>query len=223
MRALRWAAHDSLRATAANSNNINISTQKHEPEPSSISRRLCRYIIMAEDLTKLSNEELKELCDHTKSEARYDEIINQSDEVKKLENEREVLLALVRSLSEFNLGRKDDYEEGRSHLLTLVAESNKLKEQIQEKATTLLDISKKTSLESTLAVVLGATASSEEESENIAKSFLDCKIDFENFVSQYLEKRKLAHLRRIKADRLRQETNESWTGIRTQSFGALSQ
>ena len=134
-----------------------------------------------------------------------------------------MLLASVRSLAEFNLAKQSDYEENRSRLLALVNESNKLKDEIQQKATKLLELSRKTSLQSTLAVVLASVAVAEEDSENYAKSFLAKDLDFDSFISQYCDKRKLAHLRRIKADRLRQETEESWTGIRTQSFGRLSQ
>ena len=144
-------------------------------------------------------------------------------QVKSLEAERDMLMASVRSLAEFNLARQADYESDRSKLLSLVGDSNQLKDCIQEKATKLLELSRKTSLESTLAVVLAATVKSEEESEAIAKELLDKTLDFDSFVSQYCEKRKLAHLRRIKVDRLRLETNESWTGIRSQSFGPLSQ
>lgn len=132
-------------------------------------------------------------------------------------------MASVRSLAEFNLARQNEYEESRSKLLSLVSDSNQLKDEIQRKATKLLELSRKTSLESTLAVVLASTAQAEEDSESVAKSFISKDLDFDSFVSQYCDKRKLAHLRRIKADRLRLETNESWTGIRSQSFGRLSQ
>lgn len=132
-------------------------------------------------------------------------------------------MASVRSLAEFNLARQGDYESDREKLLTSVGDSNKLKEDIQEKAAKLLELSKKTSLESTLAIVLEAASKAEDESENIAKEFLQNSIEYESFISQYKERRKLAHLRRIKAERLRQETKESWTGIRAQSFGHLSQ
>lgn len=132
-------------------------------------------------------------------------------------------MASVRSLAEFNLARQSDYESDRAKLLTFVGDSNKLKEDIQEKANKLLELSKKTSLDSTLAILLGAATNAEEESENIAKEFLNNSLDYDSFISQYIERRKLAHLRRIKAERLRQETNESWTGIRAQSFGPLSQ
>ena len=132
-------------------------------------------------------------------------------------------MASVRSLAEFNIARQTDYESNRSKLLTLVSDSNKLKDEIQEKATKLLELSRKTSLESTLAVVLESVTQAEEDSEGVAKQFLAKNLDFDSFISQYCNKRKLAHLRRIKADRLRQETKESWTGIRSQSFGHLSQ
>lgn len=156
-------------------------------------------------LKDLSKDELQDLCNDS-SNAKFDEIVNNSTGVKNLESERDMLMASVRSIAEFNLERQSDYESDRSKLLTLVSDSNKLKEDIQTKATKLLELSKKTSLKSTLAVVLEATTQTEEESESIAKSFLDRSIDYDTFVAQYCDKRKLAHLRRIKADRLRQET-----------------
>lgn len=175
-----------------------------------------------EELNKLSTEELKALC-NSSSDEKYDELVNQSDKAKSLESEREMLMVSVRSLAEFNLAKQNDYESDRSKLLVLVGDCNNLREDIQAKATKLLELSKKTSLESTLRVVSEATSQIEEESETIAKSFLNNTIDFDSFSSRYIEKRKLSHLRRIKADRLRQETNESWTGTRSQSFGPLSQ
>lgn len=144
-------------------------------------------------------------------------------QVKRLEQERQVLMASIRSLAEFNLGRQEDFESDRHKLTELVEEANKLKDQIEEKGKKLLELSKTTSLESTLTVVLTSASQAEEDSENIAQSFLSEVIDYQQFVSNYIEKRKLAHLRRIKADRLRSETNESWTGTRTQSFGRHSQ
>lgn len=160
------------------------------------------------ELAKLSNDELKELVNSTSND-KYDELVAQSERVKSLESEREMLMASVRSLAEFNLARQNDYESDRSKLLTLVGDSNKLKEDIEQKAAKLLELSKKTSLDSTLSVVLAATAQAEEDSEDVARRFLENSLDYDTFVSQYCEKRKLAHLRRIKADRLRQETSAS--------------
>lgn len=127
-----------------------------------------------------------------------------------------MLMASVRSLAEFNLGKQSDYESDRSKLLVLVGDSNKLKDEIQDKATILLELSKKTSLDTTKAIVLESAEQAERESDVISKSFLNSSIDYDTFISQFLDKRKLAHLRRIRSDRLQQETSESWSGIRSQ-------
>lgn len=173
---------------------------------------------VTEKLSKLTNEELKDLLNS--NEVDY---IGLSDDVKRLEAEQELLMASVKSLAEFNLSKQSDYEAERNKLLSFVSDSNKLREEIKEKASKLLELSKKTSLETTLAAILAATAQAEEESEKIAGEFLENIKDYESFLSAYCEKRKLAHLRRIKADRLRLETQETWTGTRTQSFGVPSQ
>lgn len=157
------------------------------------------------EVAKLPDDKLNELC-HSESDEKYDEIVIQSGIVRKLEDERELLLASTRSLAEFNLARQNEYESDRFKLLTLVGDTNCLKREIEDKSTKLSEMSRRTSLESTLAVVLEATAQAEKDSENVATRFLDNSIDYDTFLSQYTDKRTLAHLRRIKADRLRQET-----------------
>lgn len=154
------------------------------------------------ELEKLSNEDLKELCNAT-SDAKIDEFVNNLDKVKSLETEREMLIASVKSLAEFNLARQPTFETNRSQLVAAVDEANQLKAEIEQKGAKLVEISQRTSLESTLAVMLAATTEAEEESENVAQSFLSGTIPYDTFVNDYIEKRKLAHLRRIKADKMR--------------------
>lgn len=170
------------------------------------------------EINNLSDDQLKELLNSETNE-KYDQLVNQTDRVKNLEAERDMLMASVRSLAEFNLTRQPEYESDRSKLLGLVSESNHIVEQIKAKEATLLELTKRTSLQSTLSKVQAATHQAEEESEKIAKEFLENSIDYETFKNKYSEERKIAHSRRIKAERLRLETNESWTDSRTQSFG----
>ena len=138
---------------------------------------------------------------------------------QELEHERQVLMASVRSLAEFNLGRQQEFESDRRKLTELVDETTTLKNLIEQKSQKLVELSKKTSLETTLNLLLVAASQAEEDSDDLAQSFLSEAIDYPAFVDDYIDKRKLAHLRRIKADRLRTETNDSWTGSRTASFG----
>lgn len=153
------------------------------------------------DVTKklsiLTNDELKDLLN-----SNVDVYVTDSEDLRRLQVEQELLMASVKSLAEFNLSRRADYESERNKLLFLVSDSNKLREEIKEKASKLLELSKRTSLETTLAAILVAAAQAEEESEKIAGEFLENTMDYEVFLSAYCEKRTLAHLRRIKADRL---------------------
>lgn len=160
------------------------------------------------ELEKWDDEELKKLL-NSESFEQYDEWISQSDQYKSLESEREMLMASVRSLAEYNLSRQSKFESDRSQLLAHLSEAKQLKDDIESKEEKLLDLAKKTSLESTLTAVLQATSLAEEESENIAKKFIENSLEFETFIKEYGEKRKLAHSRRIKAERLKQVLNSN--------------
>lgn len=140
-----------------------------------------------------------------------------------MEQERELTLASIKSLAEFNLSKQETFESTRANLLTLVADSNKLKQQIKEKSEQLLKLTNTTSLEATLKAVLAAAIEAEEQSENIAQAFLNKEIDSSEFDANYIPKRKLAHSRRYKADRLKTESNERWIGFNTRLFGHLYQ
>ncbi|KAG9511057.1 Polyprenol reductase [Fragariocoptes setiger] len=154
------------------------------------------------ELEKLSNQELKDLCNSDTTD-KIDEILSQMPKIKELETEREMLMASVKSLAEFNIAKQPTFEENKRKLRETLVESNAVKDEIEKKGTKLLELSKRTSLESTLAVILSTTSEAEEESEGVAQSFLDGTIQYDTFVSDYIEKRKLAHLRRVKADKLR--------------------
>lgn len=129
-----------------------------------------------------------------------------------LESEREMLMASTKSLAEFNLSRQVAYENDRSNLLVLVSDCNKLRSDIQDKAMKLMELTKKTSLNSTKEILLGATEKAEKDSETIAQSFLTSTINHDTFINTFIKERKVAHLRRIKYDKLLRETNDTWIG-----------
>lgn len=58
------------------------------------------------------------------------------------------------------------------------------------------------SLETALALLQTAASEMEEDSEKIAKKFLDNEVDIDEFLDQFLTKRKLMHLRLVKAEKL---------------------
>lgn len=58
------------------------------------------------------------------------------------------------------------------------------------------------SLETALALLQTAASEIEEESDNIAKKFLDNEVELEDFLDQFLVNRKLMHMRLVKAEKL---------------------
>lgn len=58
------------------------------------------------------------------------------------------------------------------------------------------------SLETALALLQTAASEMEEESDKVVKKFLDNEVDVEEFLDQFLTKRKLTHERLVKAEKL---------------------
>lgn len=58
------------------------------------------------------------------------------------------------------------------------------------------------SLETALALLQTAASEMEEESDGVAKKFLDSEVELDDYLDQFLVKRKLMHLRLVKAEKL---------------------
>lgn len=131
--------------------------------------------------------------------------------LRNLEQERQVLLASVNSLAEFNLGRQREYESNKQCLINLVDEASKLRREIEEKEMKLRVLSSKSSIHSTLDKLHDAFTKADEESDTLAHMFLTQKIDFDSFTNNYIDIRKLAHSRRIKLEHLKNDLSSAQT------------
>lgn len=58
------------------------------------------------------------------------------------------------------------------------------------------------SLETILALLQTAASEMEEESEKTAKNFLENQMDIDDFIEEFLTKRKIVHLRLVKAEKM---------------------
>lgn len=59
-------------------------------------------------------------------------------------------------------------------------------------------------MDTALALLQTAAATSEEESENIADQFISRDIDIDAFLEQFASSRKVMHLRKVKADKMKE-------------------
>ncbi|XP_076842685.1 VPS37B subunit of ESCRT-I b isoform X2 [Brachyhypopomus gauderio] len=117
---------------------------------------------------------------------------------------KEMTLASNRSLAEQNITLQPVLDQQKMHLTKCYCCLQELYEAYQLRKSTLDYSSGKSSLDTLLALLQAEGAKIEEETENMADSFLDGDLSVDSFIEAYQNKRMLAHLRRVKIDKLQE-------------------
>ncbi|XP_014597678.1 vacuolar protein sorting-associated protein 37B isoform X2 [Equus przewalskii] len=113
-------------------------------------------------------------------------------------------LASNRSLAEGNLLYQPQLDALKARLTQKYQELQVLFEAYQIKKTKLDKQSSSASLETLLALLQAEGAKIEEDTENMAEKFLDGELPLDSFIDVYQSKRKLAHMRRVKIEKLQE-------------------
>ncbi|XP_023012781.2 vacuolar protein sorting 37B [Leptinotarsa decemlineata] len=152
-------------------------------------------------LGHLNNDELDGIMN---DEEQIQKILSELDQsyLKEIENEKENMLASNNSMAEFNLSKEPELVEGREKLQELSELGEQLSKSVEEKTKELRDKGGDMSLETALALLQTAASEMEEESDKVAKKFLDSESEIEEFIDTFLEKRKIMHMRLVKAEKL---------------------
>ncbi|KAI7793635.1 VPS37B subunit of ESCRT-I b [Triplophysa rosa] len=144
-----------------------------------------------------TSTELNELLD---DDNKLYQMICEMDEMSEMQQNKELTIASNRSLAEQNLSLQPDLDHQKVHLTKLYCSLQELHESYQLRKSTMGS----SSLDTLLALLQTEGAKIEEETENMADSFLDGSLTLDSFIDDYQSKRKLAHLRRVKIDKLRE-------------------
>lgn len=150
-------------------------------------------------LHHMTTDELKKLLN---DDDRLDAMIKDLQQVKNLETEREMFLASNKSLADYNLSQEPTLEKLKVQLQRQFEELKSYKKRVEMKKKSLDELTKSMCLDTTLALLQTAAAEAEEESEAISESFLSSEIGVDAFLETYLSKKKLAHLRRVKVEKM---------------------
>lgn len=150
-------------------------------------------------LSHLNADELREVLNDDK---KFEDMIKDLKEFKEIETEKEMLMASNRSLAEFNLAREPQLSSGKQRIQELSEDGERIYNSVEAKSKELMRKSGHHNVETTLALLQTAAAEIEEESEAIAEKFLDGDLDVEEFLDQFTPRRKLMHLRKVKADKM---------------------
>ncbi|KAJ8005866.1 hypothetical protein DPEC_G00122360 [Dallia pectoralis] len=131
-------------------------------------------------------------------------IVQEMGEMKEVLQTKEMIHASNRSLAEQNLLLQPKLENQKSLLTKRYISLQESFEAYQLHKSELDHRSGSNSLDTMLALLQAEGAKIEEETENMADSFLDGDVTLNTFIDLYQSKRNLAHLRRVKIDKLRE-------------------
>ncbi|XP_069475737.1 vacuolar protein sorting-associated protein 37B [Ambystoma mexicanum] len=159
---------------------------------------------MAVDVSKFAGLTLTQLNELLEDEDKLRGISQEMDEVQNVQLTKDMTLAGNRSLAEENLLYQPQIDSLKANLTQKYQELQVLFEAHQIKKTKLDQQSSNASLETLLALLQTEGAKIEEETENMAENFLDGEIPLDSFIDEYQSKRKLAHLRRVKIEKLQE-------------------
>ncbi|MEE6504066.1 hypothetical protein FKM82_005058 [Ascaphus truei] len=159
---------------------------------------------MAVDISKFSSMTLSQLNELLEDEEKQATITQEMDAVQSIQLSKEMTLAGNRCLAEENLLYQPKLENLKANLTQKYQELQSIMESHQLKKTKLDRQSVNSSLETLLALLQAEGAKIEEETENMAENFLDGGVQLDAFTDEYLSKRKLAHLRRVKIEKLQE-------------------
>ncbi|XP_062310119.1 VPS37B subunit of ESCRT-I a [Osmerus eperlanus] len=147
---------------------------------------------------------IAQLNELLEDDEKLNRFVQDMEEIQQVQQKKEMLLTSNRSLAEQNLVLQPTLEEQKNKLTKRYCLLQEGFEAYQLRKSTLDHKSGNSSLDMLLALLQAEGAKIEEETENMAESFLDGDIMMEAFVDDYHSKRKLAHLRRVKIDKLRE-------------------
>ncbi|XP_006894759.1 PREDICTED: vacuolar protein sorting-associated protein 37B [Elephantulus edwardii] len=125
-------------------------------------------------------------------------------QTQNLQLSKDMTLSSNRSLAEGNLLYQPQLDALKARLTQKYQQLQALFEAYQIKKTKLDRQSSSASLETLLALLQAEGAKIEEDTENMAERFLDGELPLDSFVDVYQSKRKLAHTRRVKIEKLQE-------------------
>ncbi|KAK7933098.1 hypothetical protein WMY93_003994 [Mugilogobius chulae] len=121
-----------------------------------------------------------------------------------VQRSKEETLVNNRTLAEQNLALQPKLEHQKEQLTKRYSCLQEHFESYQLRKSTLDHKSGNTSLDTLLALLQAEGAKIEEDTENMADCFLDGDMTLDSFVDSYQSQRKLAHLRRVKIEKLQE-------------------
>uniref|UniRef100_UPI0037E7E8E1 VPS37B subunit of ESCRT-I a n=1 Tax=Semicossyphus pulcher TaxID=241346 RepID=UPI0037E7E8E1 len=154
--------------------------------------------------TKFSGYTMTQLNEMLEDDEKLTKMVQEMDEMNDVQHSKEKTLVSNRTLAEQNLALQPRLEHKKEQLTKRYICLQESFESYQLRKSTLDHKSGNTSLDTLLALLQAEGAQIEEDTENMADSFLDGDMTLDSFIDGYQSNRKLAHLRRVKIEKLQE-------------------
>ncbi|XP_029367539.1 VPS37B subunit of ESCRT-I a [Echeneis naucrates] len=151
---------------------------------------------------KFSAYTMTQLNEILEDDEKMSRMVQDLDEMQEVQQNKEKTLMSNRTLAEQNLALQPRLEHKKDQLTKSYACLQETFEAYQLHKSSLDHQSGSSSLDTLLALLQAEGAKIEEETENMADSFLDGNMSLDSFIDSYQSRRKLAHLRRVKIEKL---------------------
>ncbi|XP_074527374.1 VPS37B subunit of ESCRT-I a [Halichoeres trimaculatus] len=159
---------------------------------------------MSSFTTKFSEYTMTQLNEILEDDEKLTKMVQEMDEMQDVQQTKEKTLASNRTLAEHNLALQPSLEHKKELLTKRYNWLQESFESYQLRKSTLDHKTGNTSLDILLALLQAEGAKIEEDTENMADSFLDGDMTLDSFIDAYQSNRKLAHLRRVKIEKLQE-------------------
>ncbi|CAJ0948454.1 unnamed protein product, partial [Mesorhabditis belari] len=159
---------------------------------------LCVQSVMA-SARNMTTDQLKALLE---DDAQMEAMIDGLSQIRNVPQDKKTELAQNKSLAEWNLAQEPRINQLKAQVKVTHANAQQLKQEVEGLKSQLDKTSTDRSLETTSALLQVEVQKADEEAEELARQFEDGALSADVFIKGFLEKKKLAHTRKIKSEKL---------------------
>uniref|UniRef100_A0A1A8GAI2 Vacuolar protein sorting 37A n=1 Tax=Nothobranchius korthausae TaxID=1143690 RepID=A0A1A8GAI2_9TELE len=160
-----------------------------------------------ESFSELCDMNLTQLSEMSENEDVLLEFFMSLPQLKQVTSDKEELITSIVEMAKKNLQMEPQLEGRRQEMLYKYEQLTQMKSAFETKMQRQHELSESCSLSTLQARLKVAAHQAEEESEVTAENFLEGRIDIDEFLASFMEKRTICHSRRAKEEKLQQSIN----------------
>ncbi|XP_037546251.1 vacuolar protein sorting-associated protein 37A isoform X2 [Nematolebias whitei] len=160
-----------------------------------------------ESFSELCDMNLTQLSEMSENEDVLLEFFVGLPQLKQVASDKEEFITSIVEMAKKNLQMEPQLEGKRQEMLYKYEQLTQMKSAFEIKMQRQHELSESCSLSTLQARLKVAAHQAEEESEETAENFLEGRIDIDEFLTNFMEKRTVCHSRRAKEEKLQQSIN----------------